>query len=276
MVKNQRDPSQNQSHLTIRNSTPKRGGAVAGKPQKDEEIKRSPRPILEVKNITKRFGRLVAVNNLAFSIEERKITGLIGPNGAGKTTLFNIITGVHKADEGKIFFRGRDITNLKSYQVARIGVGRTWQLIRIFSKMSVMENLLIASKLAGGKEYKKALELLELFALIGEKDNYAGELSIGQQKILSIARILMFDADLMLLDELAAGVNPTEQAIMMRHIHELCEERGKTFLIIEHDMDLVMGHCDKVICMNFGEKITEGSAGEVRRNQNVIEAYFGT
>jgi branched-chain amino acid transport system ATP-binding protein len=248
---------------------------VAEKLQKAEGEKRSPGPVLEVRSVTKNFGQLAAVNKLSFNIEERKITGLIGPNGAGKTTLFNIITGVHKADEGKIFFRGRDITNLKSYQVARMGVGRTWQLIRIFSKMTVFENLLIASKLAGGKEDKKALELLGLFGLLREKDNYAGELSIGQQKILSIARILMFDADLMLLDELAAGVNPDEQAIMMRHIHELCEERGKTFLIIEHDMDLVMGHCDKVICMNFGEKITEGSPGEVRANQNVIEAYFG-
>ena len=248
---------------------------LAEKLQKSEGMKKSPMPVLEVRNVTKNFGRLVAVNNLSFSIEEEKITGLIGPNGAGKTTLFNIITGVHKVDEGKIFFRGRDITNLKSYQVARMGVGRTWQLIRIFSKMTVLENLLIASKLAGGKEYKKALELLGLFELLREKDNYAGELSIGQQKVLSIARILMFDADLMLLDELAAGVNLAEQAIMMRHIHELCEERGKTFLIIEHDMDLVMRHCDKIICMNFGEKITEGSAGEVRANQNVIEAYFG-
>jgi branched-chain amino acid transport system ATP-binding protein len=239
------------------------------------KMKSSLVPILELRGVTKRFGRLVAVNNLSFAIEERKITGLIGPNGAGKTTLFNIITGVHKADEGKVFFRGREITNLKSYQVARMGIGRTWQLIRIFSKMTVMENLLIASKATGGGDHKKALELLELFGLTAEKKNYAGELSIGQQKILSIARILMFDADLMLLDELAAGVNPTEQVIMMRHIHELCQERGKTFLIIEHDMDLIMGHCDKVICMNFGEKITEGSAGEVQGNQNVIEAYFG-
>jgi ABC-type branched-subunit amino acid transport system ATPase component len=232
--------------------------------------------ILKVRNITKNFGRLLAVNNLSFSIEERKITGLIGPNGAGKTTLFNIITGIHKADGGSAFFRGRNITNLKSYQIARLGIGRTWQLIRIFLKMTVMENLLIAAKVAGEKEYRKAIELLELFGLMGERDNYAGELSTGQQKILSIARILMFDADLMLLDELAAGVNPAEQDVMMRHIHELCEAQGKTFLIIEHSMDVIMGHCDKVICMNFGEKIAEGSAAEIQRNERVIEAYFGT
>jgi branched-chain amino acid transport system ATP-binding protein len=249
---------------------------VDGLRQNGKEIKGSPREIFEVKNITKKFGRLLAVNSLSFSIEERKITGLIGPNGAGKTTLFNVITGFHKADGGKVFFRGRDITDLNSYQIARLGIGRTWQLIRIFSKMTVMENLLIAAKLSGGKEFEKALELLELFGLLEEKDNYAGELSIGQQKILSIARILMFDADLMLLDELAAGVNPNEQAIIMRHIHELCEKSGKTFLIIEHDMNVVMGHCEKIICMNFGEKIAEGLGAEIRRNEKVIEAYFGT
>ena len=251
-------------------------GLMADRYKSDGATRKSPTAILEVRNLTKRFGRLLAVNGLSFFIEEQKITGVIGPNGAGKTTLFNVITGVHHADEGEVFYRGKDITNLKSYQVARTGIGRTWQLIRIFSKMTVMENLLIASPSGGREQYSKAMELLELFGLVGEKDNYAGELSVGQQKILSIARILMFDADLMLLDELAAGVNPTEQAIMMRHIHELCQKRGKTFLLIEHDMDLVMGHCDKVICMNFGEKITEGPPQEVRSNKDVIEAYFGT
>ena len=243
---------------------------------KNDKTTRGPVAILEVRNVIKGFGRLLAVNNLSFTIEEGKITGLIGPNGAGKTTLFNVITGFHKADGGRVFFRNRDITNLKSYQVARMGLGRTWQLIRIFSKMTVMENLLIAGQSAGGNESQKALELLDLFGMTGEKDNYAGELSIGQQKILSIARILMFDADLMLLDELAAGVNLAEQEIMMSHIHELCRNRGKTFLVIEHAMDLIMGHCDKIICMNFGEKIAEGSAAEIQRNQQVIEAYFGT
>jgi branched-chain amino acid transport system ATP-binding protein len=249
---------------------------VVGRFSNGDEIgSGSPAEILKVRNITKSFGQLLAVNNLSFSVEERKITGLIGPNGAGKTTLFNIITGIHKTDGGTVVFRGKDITNLKSYQVARLGIGRTWQLIRIFPKMTVMENLLIAAKVTGEREYGKAVELLGLFGLTGEKDNYAGELSTGQQKILSIARILMFDADLMLLDELAAGVNPAEQDVMMRHIHELCDEKGKTFLIIEHSMDVIMGHCDKVICMNFGEKIAEGSAAEIQRNEKVIEAYFG-
>ena len=232
--------------------------------------------LLEVRNITKTFGRLIAINDLSIAVEKGRITGLIGPNGAGKTTLFNVITGVLKPDKGGVFYSGQDITRLEPYQTARLGIGRTWQLIRIFSKMTVMENLLISAHLEEGNEYRKALEMLELFGLIGEKDNYAGELSIGQQKILSIARILMFDADLMLLDELAAGVNPTEQTKILEIIHELCDQRGKTFFIIEHDMDVIMGHCDKVICMNFGEKIAEGSCEAIQNNEKVIEAYFGT
>ncbi len=232
--------------------------------------------LLEVQNVTKTFGRLIAINDLSLSVEKGKITGLIGPNGAGKTTLFNVITGVLRPNRGKVFYNGAEITHLKPYQIARMGIGRTWQLIRIFSKMTVMENLMIAATLKEGNEDQKAMEMLESFDLKNERDNYAGELSIGQQKILSIARILMFDADLMLLDELAAGVNPTEQGKILEIIHELCEQRGKTFLIIEHDMDVIMGHCDKVVCMNFGEKIAEGSCDEIQNNEKVIEAYFGT
>lgn len=231
---------------------------------------------LEVRNITKTFGSLRAVDDLSINVEEGRITGLIGPNGAGKTTLFNVITGVLRPDSGKVFFRGKDITHLKPYQIARKGIGRTWQIIRIFHKMTVMENLLTAANLKEGDEEKKAMQLLDFFGLIDDRDNYAGELSVGQQKILSIARILMFDPELMLLDEIAAGVNPTEQLKILDVIHELCDQRGKTFLIIEHDMDVIMGHCDKVICMNFGEKIAEGSCKEVQENEKVIEAYFGS
>jgi ABC-type branched-subunit amino acid transport system ATPase component len=231
---------------------------------------------LEVRNITKTFGSLRAVDDLSIDVEGGKITGLIGPNGAGKTTLFNVITGVLRPDSGKVIFGGEDITHLKPYQVARKGIGRTWQIIRIFNKMTVMENLLTAANLKEEDEEKKAMELLDFFGLIDDKDNYAGELSVGQQKILSIARILMFDPELMLLDEIAAGVNPTEQLKILDVIHELCDQRGKTFLIIEHDMDVIMGHCDKVICMNFGEKIAEGSCKEIQENEKVIEAYFGS
>jgi len=141
--------------------------------------------------------------------------------------------------------------------------------------MTVLENLMIAANLKQKNALEYAMELLDLFGLTAEKGNYAGELSVGQQKMLSIARILMLDAELMLLDELAAGVNPSEQDKMMKMIHKLCDQEGKTFFIIEHDMDVIMGHCDKVICMNFGEKIAEGSSQEVQNNEKVIEAYFG-
>jgi ABC-type branched-subunit amino acid transport system ATPase component len=231
---------------------------------------------LEVRNVTKTFGSLRAVNDLSINVEEGKITGLIGPNGAGKTTLFNVITGVLRPDGGRVLFRENDITALKPYQIARRGIGRTWQIIRIFPKMTLMENLLTAANIKEGNEDKRAMELLELFGLIDDRDNYAGELSVGQQKILSIARILMFDPELMLLDEIAAGVNPTEQLKILDMIHDLCDREGKTFLIIEHDMDVIMGHCDKVICMNFGEKIAEGPCKEIQENEQVIEAYFGT
>ena len=136
-------------------------------------------------------------------------------------------------------------------------------------------SLMIAANLKQGNALEYAMELLDLFGLTQEKGNYAGELSVGQQKMLSIARILMLDAELMLLDELAAGVNPPEQDKMMEVIHGLCDQKGKTFFIIEHDMDVIMGHCDRVICMNFGEKIAEGSSREVQEDEKVIEAYFG-
>jgi branched-chain amino acid transport system ATP-binding protein len=231
--------------------------------------------LLKVDNLSKRFGSLQAVNDMTLSIETGKITGLIGPNGAGKTTLFNLITGGLNPDSGKIVFNGKDITHKKPYQIARMGIGRSWQLIRIFAKMTVLENLMIAENLKQRNAQEYAMELLDLFGLTEEKGNYAGELSVGQQKMLSIARILMLDAELMLLDELAAGVNPPEQDKMMEVIHTLCDKEGKTFFIIEHDMDVIMGHCDRVICMNFGEKIAEGSSREVQNNEEVIEAYFG-
>lgn len=231
--------------------------------------------VLEVQNVTKEFGSLVALNNVSIWIEEGKITGLIGPNGAGKTTLFNVITGQFRADKGKVFFRGKDITKLKPYQIARRGIGRTWQVIRIFPNMTVLENLMTAANLRERNAGEKALELLELAGLVAEKDSYASELSTGQQKFLELVRILMFDADVMLLDEVAAGINPTEQLAALELIHNLCDQKGKTFFIVEHDMDVIMGHCDKVICLNFGEKIAEGTPKEIQNNEKVIQVYFG-
>lgn len=231
--------------------------------------------LLEVRGLTKRFGSLKAIDNLTMYVEEGKITGLIGPNGAGKTTLFNVIAGDLKPDKGKVFFKNKDISSLKPYQIARMGIGRTYQLIRIFSQMTVMENLMTAASIRKEATEEQAMDLLEPFDLIDKRNDYAGELSIGQQKILSVLRILMLNADFMLLDELAAGVNATEQEKLLDFIRHLCDHEGKTALIIEHDMDVIMGYSDKVICVSFGEKIAEGSCEEIQNNEQVIEAYFG-
>jgi branched-chain amino acid transport system ATP-binding protein len=240
------------------------------------ESEGSRRFLLEARNVTKKFESLKAISNLSISVEAGKITGLIGPNGAGKTTFFNVITGELKPNDGKIFFKEKDITGLKPYKIARMGIGRTYQLIRIFSQMTTIENLMTAANSKGKQTEERALDLLEQFDLIDYRDSYAGELSIGQQKILSILRILMFDAELMLLDELAAGVNSAEQEKLLEFIHDLTDREGKTSLIIEHDMDVIMGHCDRVICINFGEKIAEGSCKEIQENDDVIQAYFGS
>lgn len=232
--------------------------------------------LLEVQEVTKSFGNLKAINNLSFSVEEGKITGLIGPNGAGKTTLFNVIAGNLKPDGGKIVYKEKDITNLKPYQIARLGIGRTYQLIRIFSQMTVMENLMAAVGTRRKDRKEHALELLAEFDLIDKVDDYAENLSLGQQKILSILRVLMLNADFMLLDELAAGVNEAEQERLLDFIQRLCRYEGKTALIIEHDMDVISGYCERVVCVNFGEKIVEGSFEEIQSNKQVIEAYFGT
>jgi branched-chain amino acid transport system ATP-binding protein len=232
--------------------------------------------VLEVKDLFKSFGSLWAINNLSISVEQGSITGLIGPNGAGKTTLFNVIVGEMKPDKGQIFYRDKQITSLKPFQIARLGLGRTYQLIRIFSQMTVLENLLAAANTNKKAGIDKAIELLAKFDLIRYAHDYASQLSLGQQKVLSILRILMLDADLLLLDELAAGVNEEEQKKLLDFIRQLCEHEAKTAFIIEHDMDVISGYCSKVICLNFGEKIAEGSFKEIKGNKNVVDAYFGT
>lgn len=240
------------------------------------ENNKNEQTILKTEDLTKQFGKLSAVKNLNIEVERGKITGLIGPNGAGKTTTFNLITGNIKPDRGKIFLNSEDITGKKPYEIARMGIGKSWQLIRIFNKMTVMENMLISARLKNKKPKEYAKELLEMFKIYDKRDSYASELSTGQQKMLSIARILMFDATLMILDELAAGVNTTEQEIMMKIIHDLCDNEYKTFFIIEHDMDVIMNHCDWLFCMNFGELLAQGTTDEVRNNPDVIKAYFGS
>jgi ABC-type branched-subunit amino acid transport system ATPase component len=231
-------------------------------------------PILRIEDVVKKFGEVVALDHCSFDIEAGSITGLIGPNGAGKTTLFNLITGVLQPDQGHIYLRGENITHKKPYEIARKGVGRTYQIIRIFPKMTLLENLIVVGSVKGRKVMERAMDLLHLVKLAEKKDDYASDLSFGQQKLLSLAQVLMLDAQLILLDEPAAGINPTLQNELMALIHQLNEE-GKTFIIIEHDMNVIMGHCEKAIALNYGQKIAEGSCSAIQKDESLLEHYFG-
>jgi branched-chain amino acid transport system ATP-binding protein len=229
-------------------------------------------PILRIEDVVKKFGEVLALDHCSFDIEAGSITGLIGPNGAGKTTLFNLITGVLQPDQGHIYLRGENITHKKPYEIARKGVGRTYQIIRIFPKMTLLENLIVVGK--GRKVMERAVDLLGLVRLSDKKDDYASDLSFGQQKLLSLAQVLMLDAELILLDEPTAGINPTLQNELMALIHQLNGE-GKTFIIIEHDMNVIMGHCEKAIALNYGQKIAEGSCSVIQKDERLLEHYFG-
>jgi ABC-type branched-subunit amino acid transport system ATPase component len=231
-------------------------------------------PILRIEEVVKKFGEVPALDHCSFDIERGSITGLIGPNGAGKTTLFNLITGVLQPDTGHVYFKGEDITGKKPHEIARKGVGRTYQIIRVFPGMTLLENLIVVGKGRESSVIERAMELLDLVKLVDKKDDYASELSFGQQKLLSLAQVLILDAELILLDEPAAGINPTLQNELMTLIHQL-NNQGKTFMIVEHDMNVVMGHCGHAIALNYGQKIAEGTCKEIQDNETLLEHYFG-
>lgn len=254
--------------------------------------------MLEIKNIHKEFGGIKAVDGCSFKVEKNAITALIGPNGAGKTTLFNIITGFMKQDSGKILFNksqdkkvSKDISDLPDHKRARLGMSRTFQTIRLFPKMSAMENLLVAMPDANENLFRalfwttgmkkqenllveKAFELLKFVDLHAKVNELAGNLSYGQQKLLEIAKALASDPEILMLDEPAAGVNPT----MLNKIHELIVElkkRGKTILFIEHNMEFVMNLADKVVVLDYGKEIACDLPENIKSNQKVIDAYLG-
>ena len=229
-------------------------------------------PILEIHDARKNFGGVHALAGCGFSVGEGEIVGLIGPNGSGKTTLFNTIVGYLPLDGGRILYRGEDVTGLPPYQIARKGIGRTFQVTRIFPKMTLLENVALPTRNAAANE--RAHELLEFVGLADLQDEYASDLSFGQQRLLSILQVLMLDPGLILLDEPAAGVSPMMQKKLLELIHYLNED-GRTFLIIEHNMDVIMNNCERVVVLSMGEKIAEGSPDEVRRNEAVLTAYFG-
>lgn len=234
----------------------------------------APEYILEVENIEKRFGELVAVNDVSFGIEQGAFVGLIGPNGAGKSTLFNLITGVLSPTSGKVYFNGENITGNKLRKNAERGLVRTFQQTRVLERMTVRENLLIASQLTNSPE-SRADELLETIELVDKQDNLARDLSFGQQKLISISQVLMLEPELILLDEPLAGVNPTMENKILEIMRSQIEA-GKTFVLVEHDMDVVMSECDDVIVMESGSLLTRGPPAEVQKDERVLEAYFGS
>jgi len=233
-----------------------------------------PRPLLDIRNVSRSFGGVAAVQRVSFTLEPGRIYGLIGPNGSGKTTLFNCITGVDRADGGQVRFKGRRIDELKPHQIFHLGIGRTFQIIRVFPEMTALENLLVVTRGGYDLARARARELLRFVKLDRLADEYAGNLSFGQQKLVEFVRVLMTDPELILLDEPAAGVNRTLLNDLLDAVRGL-RDRGKTILLVEHDMKVVMGLCEYVFVLDHGEKLTEGTPAEIQADERVIEAYFG-
>jgi neutral amino acid transport system ATP-binding protein len=251
------------------------------------------KPIFEAEGIVKRFGGIRAVNDATMSVGEGTITALIGPNGAGKTTLFNVITGFYRPDHGRATFAGRPVQGRPPYVIARLGMVRTFQITKALARMPVIDNMLLAAPNQPGERLLnvvfrprgwrrrereirgEAMELLETFNLARLADEYAGTLSGGQRKLLELARALMAQPRFLLLDEPMAGINPTLGRRLLDHMQRLRAEEGVTFLFIEHDMEVVMNHSDRVIVMAEGRVIADGEPHEVREDQTVIDAYLG-
>jgi ABC-type branched-subunit amino acid transport system ATPase component len=230
--------------------------------------------ILDVRGVSKRFGGVTAVQRCSIALETGKISALVGPNGSGKTTLFNLITGVERLDEGEIYFKGERIDQLPPHKIARRGVGRTFQLIRVFPELTALENLLVVSREDWNSSCRQALELLSFVKLDRLRGEFAGNLSYGQQRLLEFARVLMIDPDLILLDEPAAGVNRSLLNDLLSAIRNLLAS-GKTVLIVEHDMKVVTDLAEKIFVLDHGEKLAEGTPTTVLKDERVMEAYFG-
>jgi ABC-type branched-subunit amino acid transport system ATPase component len=244
-------------------------------------------PVLEGRAVTKRFGGLVAVKEVDFAVYPREIVGLIGPNGSGKTTLFDCLSRVQPIDEGQVFFKGEEITNKKPHEVAHLGMARTFQVIRVYRKLTVLENMNVSRQWRGENLWSqlkpshadvegRARELINFLTLDHLTDAPAGTLSGGQRRLLELGMALMPDPELLLLDEAASGVNPTLVETIKDRIRALNRDLGKAFLVVEHDMRFISDLCERVYVLNYGEKLAEGTPAEVMENEAVIEAYFGT
>ncbi|MCJ7493523.1 MAG: ABC transporter ATP-binding protein [Deltaproteobacteria bacterium] len=244
--------------------------------------------MLEISNVSKNFGGLMALDQVNLQLEQNKIYGLIGPNGAGKTTLFNLTTGLLPVSGGSIQFQGQELTSLHPHQIARLGIARTFQNIRLFASMTVLENVLVAQNIRTQSGItsllpinhredsfrKEAESLLQQMGLWQKNKEKSSSLAYGEQRRLEIARALALEPTLLLLDEPAAGMNEAETEELLDRIQEI-RNIGKTIFLIEHDMNVVMGICDYIFVLNFGKLIAQGTPADIQANEAVIEAYLG-
>jgi branched-chain amino acid transport system ATP-binding protein len=235
--------------------------------------------LLEVSHLSKHFGGLQVLQDISFAVNEGEILGLIGPNGAGKSTLFNVITGVYRPDAGTIRFQEKSLVGLKPHRVCRRGVARTFQLVRIWPTMTVLENVLVGAvygKKGGRKQaLNEALECLGLLNLLEVRDTISAQLTYSDRKLVEIARAIAARPGLALLDEPLAGLNPTETERIMGVIRDIRKTRGVSIIWIEHKIDAVFNLCDRIVVLDYGEKIAEGRPKEIATNEKVVEAYLG-